>query len=82
VDTLNIDMIQPIDETNPLSGPVQDVGKFPEGNCVSVSTIVPKAYNKDFLPIKSDDTTQVVNWIICTDDKDQKDKLYSFFNYL
>jgi len=77
VETLNIDVIKPLDPSEPLKGPIKDLGTFNEGSCISIATLVPIAFNKDFLPIKKDANSRAENWIICFEDADQKEKMYT-----
>jgi len=74
VDSLNLELINPVPEDEPLKGGVKDLGNFDEGNCIELSTIIPKSYKKDFDP--TDNASGVIQkWITCTDSVEAKAEL-------
>jgi len=76
VDSLNIDLINPVPEDEPMKGGVKDLGNFDEGNCIELSAIIPKSYNKDFDP--SNNLSGITQkWILCSDSVASKGELLS-----
>jgi len=75
VDTLNYEFIKPIPISNPMSGGINDLGNFPEGKCIKVTTNIPRKYQKDFNPNKKGYTEA---WIICTDNTLDKVKILKY----
>lgn len=78
VDTLNFDTIKLIDPLTPIKGAIKDLGKFKEGSCISISTLQPTNYQKNFIPLEESNNTQPRTWIICLDSDREKEKLYSY----
>lgn len=79
VDTLDFDTIRVIDPSDPLNGAIKDLGKFKEGHCISINTLIPTDYDKDYMPFEETNNTNPQNWIICVDSKESKEKLMNFF---
>lgn len=78
LETMDIDMIKPLDTKEPLKGSIKDLGTFNEGSCISVLQLIPLTYNKDFLPIKDDaSNTKNESWIICFENDTEKEKFYA-----
>lgn len=78
VESLDIDLIKPVDPKDPLKGPLTDIGSFDEGDCISVQMLKPIGFKKDFLPLVANNAnTKHDSWIICTDTKEEKEKLYT-----
>lgn len=53
------------------------MGSFAEWSCISVATWSPISYDKDYLPVKKTPNTRAENWVICFEDSDQKEKMYT-----
>jgi len=88
VEILELDFVKPINQEDPLSGPVKDLGTFNEGNCISVLQLLSNyAYKKDVkgVPIKFIPTTdnevngKKESWVICVSDLPNKEKLFTNF---
>jgi len=77
VETLNIDVIKPIDPSQPLTWPIKDLGSFTEWSCISIGTLQPTSFDKDFLPLKKTPENKSINWIICFEDGEQKEKMFT-----
>jgi len=77
-DVLNIDYIKSIPEDKILSGGVKDFGKFSEGYCFQVNTIIPATVftMKPGEPEPKSGINEV--WLICTDDAKSKSALMNF----
>lgn len=77
VETLDIDMIKPLDPSEPLKGSIKDLGSFNEGACISILMLIPLNYNKDFLPLKESNETKNDSWIICFESNNDKEKFFT-----
>lgn len=76
-ETLTFDLISPYDTNDIKNSSIRDIGVFNEGSCISLTTLIPKRFSKDYLAIKKDATNSVENWILCTQLKEEKEKLLS-----
>jgi len=77
IDALNIEFIKPIPETHKLSGGVKDFGKFNEGYCFQVVTIVPTQFYEMNIDSSSPKVGSQEIWVFCTDTPEMKHKFMS-----
>jgi len=76
-ETLDIDLIKPLDPTEPLKGSIKDLGTFSEGSCVSILVLKTKTFDSKFLAIRDTNNTKSESWIICFEGKAAKDKFFT-----
>jgi len=77
VETMDVDLIKPVDPTDPLKGSIKDLGSFDEGHCISVQQIKPSGYQNGFIPLREDATTKNDSWIFCFENAGAKDNFYA-----
>ncbi len=65
IDSLNIDLIVPLDRTKEKS--IRSIGKFKEGSCFTVDVRRPNTPSIDFIVASKVDNAQNEIWLICTD---------------
>ena len=75
IDTLNYQFIRPIPIERPTKGGINDLGNFPEGKCIKVSTNIPNKYRRDFNPSMKGHREA---WILCTDSTKDKMKILNY----
>ena len=74
-DVLSIDYIYSIPENKQLKGGIRDFGKFSEGYCFQVKTIIPKKVFK-MTPYEYDPTEgKKEKWLVCLDQEQRKQSL-------
>lgn len=74
IDTLHINLINPIASDNPDIGGVQNLGEFDEGNCIQVLTHVPDQGPDPNFKVTTD-TGGKENWVFCLDSIKERSEL-------
>jgi hypothetical protein len=74
-DSLNFELILPIDPKNKFKSSIKDLGGFNEGHCISIPSKIPGSPNTNF--DLNDTRNQIENWIICLETQKEKETLFA-----
>eukprot|EP00340_Litonotus_pictus_P006921 CAMPEP_0170517440 /NCGR_PEP_ID=MMETSP0209-20121228/3432_1 /TAXON_ID=665100 ORGANISM="Litonotus pictus, Strain P1" /NCGR_SAMPLE_ID=MMETSP0209 /ASSEMBLY_ACC=CAM_ASM_000301 /LENGTH=752 /DNA_ID=CAMNT_0010802691 /DNA_START=71 /DNA_END=2325 /DNA_ORIENTATION=+ len=78
LESLNLDMIDPLHPTDIDKTGVKEIGSFEEGHCVDLSAHTLKNFDKNFMPSAGiDDKTEPVHWVVCMDDGKEYSKFFA-----
>lgn len=83
LDSLNLDLIDPLNTTDIETRGLKELGNFDEGYCFDLSVHSLLNHDKDFIPTAGDyKTSTAVHWIICLEKESDYTKLISAITIL